>query len=394
MQVDNNKKKKKSSSGWTKVPVLNKLRLDNDSDADNLTINRGRFGKLDNQADADVDVDRSNRKADKVLRNLKSCLVKSSSYDTVQIQQHHVIENKCFSIAEDRKDDMKAVDRIDRGISKRTDDFSALHILGCRVILLISVLSGFLCIAYSERVAQYYMGPDTYPYMSATIRSMSRSQVYDSDRIEPTDSEAADDVNKIRKVNENIEKAKAETMRLRGCGDALFTAASTYNKTNEILKNRKCKFPALPAINVRQYKEDSAEYLEEKRRQIENAYFENYITQKDHYSNHTIYEGGDFLRSEISLPLDGSATISSSLVWNFNFNIFEDVTLIDRFKNDDINQRNVPVQIFLDVRVNERLLHFPGGNLIDIVLSKESNPVRMYLHCVHTIDLCSLPQLI
>ena len=105
-------------------------------------------------------------------------------------------------------------------------------------------------------------------------------------------------------------------------------------------------------------------------------------------------KGRDISERKKSSPSYGSATISSSLVWNFNFNIFEDITLIDRFKNDDINQRNVPVQIFLDVRVNDRLLHFPGGNLIDIVLSKESNPVRMYLHCAHTIYLFFMPQLI
>jgi hypothetical protein len=81
-----------------------------------------------------------------------------------------------------------------------------------------------------------------------------------------------------------------------------------------------------------------------------------------------------YLTTSISQPLGDCPTLSSTLSWEFNTKFFKDRLIFDDKKSDKF-------KIFLDIRMDDIRLNFPGGNLFNVEVSTDiGQPVGLYIY--------------
>jgi hypothetical protein len=81
-----------------------------------------------------------------------------------------------------------------------------------------------------------------------------------------------------------------------------------------------------------------------------------------------------YLSAAILQPLGDSPTLCSTLSWEFNTNFFKYKLIFNEKKSEKF-------KIFLDIRMDNIRLNFPGGNLFNVEVSTDiDQPVSLFIY--------------
>ena len=233
-------------------------------------------------------------------------------------------------------------------------------ILIMRTLILVALLA---ISSYDREFDQFYMGSENYPYLTSVIRKLSTS-----DELGPVYfSESS--LGKAERGSETVDRSRLEIQRLRDYGNELFLSLSMFEVADESPKNK-----INHSINTQKIIDQKYPEVNEVQKNWWDLDINNY---EDFFSTHdnngrATTSDINFLDGGISFPLDGSATTLDILSWFFDFNY-----LRNHFHDPEI--KKTKVHIFLKIHVNDKLLNFPGGNLIIVELSRDSNPVSHFI---------------
>ena len=360
------RKRRDPVSGWVKVPVISNLNGKSGPEASEKAGYGGMFGVMDDdQEKIQVEMEKNQRIADRKIRIEKYNL---SVSDKVGDEERSLDAGgsvkKVVSFGQFKEHSgnltvTPATEAIFRDIPldilPEETALSKPEVVRRLLALFAALIIFFFAMtAMDSQLAQLYLGSDNYSLSASVMKGLSASSTSGTSTTFPQGA----------KGDLIIEEMRAEMLRLRGCGDALFPSASTFRISNELFRNKKCanqKHRGLESIRSL----EGINGIEETEKEVEKNWFESFIS--DSKNNGVTIRDDDVLSATIILPVHGSATVSSMLSWEFNCHPFR--SKINNWRDE------IPVKIFLDVRVNGRLLHFPGGNSIDIAVTNSSNPV-------------------
>ena len=233
-------------------------------------------------------------------------------------------------------------------------------ILIIRTLILVALLA---ISSYDREFDQFYMGSENYPYLTSVIRKLSTS-----DELGPVYfSESS--LGKAERGSETVDRSRSEIHRLRDYGNDLFISQSMFEIAEESPKNKRYHSLNTPKIIDQKYPEVNE--VQQNWGDLDINNYEDFFSTHDNNGRATTSDT-NFLDGGISSPLDGSATTSDILSWFFDFNY-----LRNHFHDPEI--KKTKVHIFLKIHVNDKLLNFPGGNLIIVELSRDSNPVSHFI---------------
>ena len=236
---------------------------------------------------------------------------------------------------------------------------STLIIFIIRTLIIGSLLA---ISSYDQEFAQFYMGTENFPHLTSVISNLSKSH-----ELRPG-TFSVSSVDKAERGNEAVDRLRSEMLRLRDDGNELFKSPNMFVVTNESLRNQRHYFHHTPTIIDKKY--DKSNEVDQHLGDFDTNNYDDFFSTHDDNEWSTTRDM-DSLDGGISFPLDGSASTSSILSWYFDFNY-----LRNNFHDPEIN--TAKVLIYLHINVNEKLLQFPGGNLISVELSKDSNPVSYF----------------
>jgi hypothetical protein len=295
----------------------------------------------------------------------------------------------------------KKIASSNQGKIKDTSMFDIfLYCLMSLTVLFFGLL--FAIPSYGGFIAQQYIGIDNYSYTASIMRNLAISKSsrnadliyymggvkivgdskYDTG-IRGKNSEEFQEEDRNSKSNLIRQKIGEELFLLQGCGDRLFPLASTYEMTEKMMEvlntSKRCpnqdKSNFLHSKDIKNEKliDDNDKENNETRNIIESEIFYNDLLTHSNGYEKILPKKYNFT-SKILQPLDGLATLSSTLMWEFDGIFLQGLSVFNQkfnFLNQNISEE---LKISLDVRVDNKVISFPGGNSID-VLVKENKPV-------------------
>ena len=226
---------------------------------------------------------------------------------------------------------------------------------------------------YGEQLAQLYQGSDNFPHTTITVRQLavcrSATTLCASNRDAAGQSYLAALISgRVVKYDDNLKrKISYEIINLKGCGDALFTHASAYTDTEDLRNSESCVLPAGAIRGSMARRTSKTKY--------EDDYYSIFIAENA-ISNRQVYQNDKVISVSISEPKTLAATLSSTLSWEFSGNLVQQDLSIDAESTYGIKNFAVySMTIYLDIRINSRLLNLPGGNFINLKLDNNTDPV-------------------
>lgn len=405
-------KKRRSTLPWNMIPIKSGLNGENDSDLCKQWYGKGTFGSLQNeQEEIQLSIDKNQRLLERNLRikeygsaakesniiedkYVKSIPLKTTKIVSFLSQQR--LENKASLKDKQSKRNKEKMELalLDENKTKENNNtISFSYTLSYGIFLSSFIFLGlFSATTFSAQLAQCYLGIHNYPYTASIMRELAvyypikngdddffktrleglkNSKKYEYDLSDQKLS------NNDRKVDDDIifEKIRIEINRLRGCGDALFVSTSTYdltqNSTEKIHGQKVC--PNLMNRNFLSGKEKPKNTIgnndekDSKEAVVNSIYYDDFIRNY----NYNLIENmrhDSYLSTSILHPRHDSPTVSSILTWEFDGILFKCKTIFG-------DNASTKIKIFLDVRIDDLKLFFPGGNLISVEISMDSKPV-------------------
>jgi len=397
-------KKRKSTLPWSAVPIKKSLNgEENDRDSSqNAVFGKGLFGSLRNEQDEiQLSIDKNQRLFERNLR-IKNYSCKNEGSNVIDERQY-MDKNEIVSSSSNVSKIIPVLSKLKAGnkilqknekvkkSEKNTEFLFEEKIMEKKngfVFYFYFLLYGLFLGSFiflttlSTQLSQFYLGVNNYPLTASIIRELA---VFLPGKNEK------DHFMKTRKVLKNskygyalsnqdqnieanlvIELIRIELDELRGCGDALFISSgkadiskSCPHHVHKTLNNNRNE--NLNISKESQY--DSSDV-------VNNNFYENFIHNNNLAKDRPTLlsqnrASNSYLSAAILQPLGDSPTLSSTLSWEFNTNFFKYKLIFNDKKSEKF-------KIFLDIRMDNIRLNFPGGNLFNVEVSTDiDQPLQM-----------------